>query len=283
MTDAASIFRKDIFKDKVAFVTGGGSGICMGVTKMLLQHGCDAVILGRRKANIEQAAAELSKSTGRKCIGIQADVRKLETLAAAVKQTVAELGRIDFVVAGAAGNFLAPIDGLSSNAFRTVLEIDTIGTYNTFKATIGELLKTRGSFQAISATLHYKGAPLQAHVSAAKAGVDALVRVIAVEYGPRGIRANCIAPGPIAGTEGMERLMPKEHLEEHIRRIPLQRYGRIDEIASASTFLFSPAAAYITGTTLVVDGADYHMSGALKAEMDPSTYLRKATQTSSKL
>ncbi|GAA5883154.1 hypothetical protein JCM3774_006856, partial [Rhodotorula dairenensis] len=245
--------------------------------------GANAVILGRRKANIDTAAAELTKSTGNKCLGIQADVRQLETLEAAVKQTVAEFGRIDFVVAGAAGNFLAPIDGLSSNAFRTVLEIDTIGTYNTFKATVGELLKTRGSFQAISATLHYKGMPLQAHVSAAKAGVDALVRVIAVEYGPRGIRANCIAPGPIAGTEGMDRLMPKEHLEAHIKRIPLQRYGRVDEIASASTFLFSPAAAYITGTTLVVDGADYHMSGALRAEMDPGSYLRKGTKGDSKL
>ncbi|KWU44453.1 NAD(P)-binding protein [Rhodotorula sp. JG-1b] len=265
MTTQDSVFRKDVFRGKVAFVTGGGSGICKGVTRMLLEHGASAVILGRRKANIEDAAAELSKATGQKCLGIQADVRQLETLEAAVKQTVAELGRIDFVVAGAAGNFLAPIDGLSSNAFRTVLEIDTIGTYNTFKATVGELLKTRGSFQAISATLHYKGMPLQAHVSAAKAGVDALVRVIAVEYGSRGIRANCIAPGPIAGTEGMDRLMPKEFLEEHIKQIPLQRYGRIDEIASASTFLFSPAAAYITGTTLVVDGADYHVSGHLRA------------------
>ncbi|TKA50895.1 hypothetical protein B0A53_05766 [Rhodotorula sp. CCFEE 5036] len=265
MTTQDSVFRKDIFRGKVAFVTGGGSGICKGVTRMLLEHGASAVILGRRKANIEDAAAELSKATGQKCLGIQADVRQLETLEAAVKQTVAELGRIDFVVAGAAGNFLAPIDGLSSNAFRTVLEIDTIGTYNTFKATVAELLKTHGSFQAISATLHYKGMPLQAHVSAAKAGVDALVRVIAVEYGPRGIRANCIAPGPIAGTEGMDRLMPKEYLEEHLKQIPLQRYGRIDEIASASTFLFSPAAAYITGTTLVVDGADYHTGGSLRA------------------
>merc|ERR1712080_659438 len=153
MTTQDSVFRKDIFRGKVAFVTGGGSGICKGVTRMLLEHGASAVILGRRKANIEDAAAELSKATGRKCLGIQADVRQLETLEAAVKQTVAELGRIDFVVAGAAGNFLAPIDGLSSNAFRTVLEIDTIGTYNTFKATVAELLKTHGSFQAISATL----------------------------------------------------------------------------------------------------------------------------------
>merc|ERR1712080_807655 len=240
-------------------------GRIASTTRMTTQDSVFRKDIFRRKANIEDAAAELSKATGQKCLGIQADVRQLETLEAAVKQTVAELGRIDFVVAGAAGNFLAPIDGLSSNAFRTVLEIDTIGTYNTFKATVAELLKTHGSFQAISATLHYKGMPLQAHVSAAKAGVDALVRVIAVEYGSRGIRANCIAPGPIAGTEGMDRLMPKEFLEEHIKQIPLQRYGRIDEIASASTFLFSPAAAYITGTTLVVDGADYHVSGHLRA------------------
>lgn len=193
--------------------------------------GCNAAIFGRRKANIESAAAELSKATGKKCIGISGDVRKLDTLEEAVKKTVAEFGRIDFVVAGAsrferlrkctrsvaadsqaplATSWLrspvglpfsftaaspAPADiasytGLSANAFKTVLEIDTLGTYHTFKATIDELCKTKGSLIAISATLHYTATPLQAHVSAAKAGVDALIKVIGVEYGPRGVRAN---------------------------------------------------------------------------------------------
>ncbi|GAA6005647.1 2,4-dienoyl-CoA reductase (NADPH) [Rhodotorula paludigena] len=287
-----SVFRKDLYEGKVVFVTGGGSGICYSMTQMLMEHGCSASIFGRRKANIESAAAELSRATGQKCIGVSGDVRKLESLQDAVKRTVDEFGRIDFVIAGAAGNFLAPLEGeasisdvqrflpivpstagLSANAFRTVIEIDTLGTYNTFKATIGELVKARGSLIAVSATLHYRASTLQAHVSAAKAGVDALVRVIAVEYGPRGVRANCIAPGPIAGTEGMDRLMPKELVEEHTKRIPMQRYGDKEDIAAASCFLFSPAATYITGTTLVVDGGDWHMSTSAGAGFYPDAFL----------
>ncbi|GJN91214.1 hypothetical protein Rhopal_004232-T1 [Rhodotorula paludigena] len=257
-----SVFRKDLFEGKVVFVTGGGSGICYSMTQMLMEHGCSASIFGRRKANIESAAAELSRATSKKCIGVSGDVRKLESLQDAVKRTVDEFGRIDFVIAG-----------LSANAFRTVIEIDTLGTYNTFKATIGELVKARGSLIAVSATLHYRASTLQAHVSAAKAGVDALVRVIAVEYGPRGVRANCIAPGPIAGTEGMDRLMPKELVEEHTKRIPMQRYGDKEDIAAASCFLFSPAATYITGTTLVVDGGDWHMSTSAGAGFYPDAFL----------
>uniref|UniRef100_A0A0K3CFX8 2,4-dienoyl-CoA reductase [(3E)-enoyl-CoA-producing] n=2 Tax=Rhodotorula toruloides TaxID=5286 RepID=A0A0K3CFX8_RHOTO len=279
----ASVFRPDLMKGKVAFVTGGGSGICYGITKQLMAHGANAAIFGRRKANVESAAQELSKETGSKCIGISGDVRKIETLEAAVKQTIEEFGRIDFVIAGAAGNFLAPLDGLSSNAFRTVLEIDTLGTFNTFKSTIDELVKTKGSLIAISATLHYTGMPLQAHVSAAKAGVDAFIRAVAVEYGPRGVRANCIAPGPIAGTEGMDRLMPKELVDKHTSMIPLQRYGSIDDIAWTALFLFSPAASYVTGTVSIVDGGDWHMSGAIGGAPYPDAFSGAGEAPTSKL
>ncbi|BGP32863.1 peroxisomal 2 4-dienoyl-CoA reductase sps19 [Rhodotorula toruloides] len=279
----ASVFRPDLMKGKVAFVTGGGSGICYGITKQLMAHGANAAIFGRRKAKVDSAAQELSKETGTKCIGISGDVRKIEMLEAAVKQTVEEFGRIDFVIAGAAGNFLAPLDGLSSNAFRTVLEIDTLGTFNTFKSTIDELVKTKGSLIAISATLHYTGMPLQAHVSAAKAGVDALIRAVAVEYGPRGVRANCIAPGPIAGTEGMDRLMPKELVDKHTSMIPLQRYGSIDDIAWTALFLFSPAASYVTGTVSIVDGGDWHMSGAIGGAPYPDAFSGAGEAPTSKL
>ncbi|TNY19425.1 hypothetical protein DMC30DRAFT_417907 [Rhodotorula diobovata] len=255
MSSTTSVFKPDVFAGKVAFVTGGGSGICYGVVKQLMAHGCNAAIFGRRKANIESAAAELSKATGKKCIGISGDVRKLDTLEEAVKKTVAEFGRIDFVVAGAAGNFLAPLAGLSANAFKTVLEIDTLGTYHTFKATIDELCKTKGSLIAISATLHYTATPLQAHVSAAKAGVDALIKVIGVEYGPRGVRAN-------------------ELVEQHTRQIPLQTYGAIDDIAHAAIYLFSPAARYVTATALVVDGGSWHTSQSVGgSEIYPAAFL----------
>src|SRR5579862_5894100 len=123
---------------------------------------------------------------------------------------------------------------LSSNAFKTVLEIDTLGSYNTLKATIPHLKRSKGSILFVSATLHYRGTILQAHVSAAKAAVDALSQVVTVEYGPYGVRSNVIAPGGIEGTEGLERLMPREFREMSEKVIPLGRLGRVQEIADCT-------------------------------------------------
>jgi 2,4-dienoyl-CoA reductase [(3E)-enoyl-CoA-producing], peroxisomal len=159
---------------------------------------------------------------------------------------------------GAAGNFLAPISGLSSNAFRTVIEIDTIGTYNTIKATLPHVRATKGSYIHISATLHYRGTPYQAHVSAAKAAVDALSKVLAVEEGPHGVRSNVIAPGPIGGTEGMDRLSKKREdgsSDNGESYVPLGRMGTKEDIAHAAVWLFSDAASFVTGQVIVVDGA----------------------------
>jgi len=168
---------------------------------------------------------------------------------------VERFGKLDTVVNGAAGNFLAPAAGLSPNGFRTVVDIDLNGTFNTSRAAF-EALQHSGDAMIlnISATLHYHGTPLQIHASAAKAGVDAITRNLAVEWGGFGIRVCGIAPGPIADTEGMRRLAPGEITDKMKAAIPAGRFGAIDEIAAAAVFLRSPAGAYITGHTLVVDG-----------------------------
>ncbi|KAG8906605.1 hypothetical protein FRC00_012455, partial [Tulasnella sp. 408] len=191
---STDVFRDDIFKGKVLFCTGGGSGICKSMTQAIMRHGASAAIVGRKLDRLEASAKELSSATGQRCIAAQADVRSPEQLKAAVAKTVETFGKIDFVICGAAGNFLAPISGLSENAFRTVIEIDTLGTFNTVKATLSQIRQTRGSYIHVSALLHHQGTPYQAHVSAAKAAVDALSAVIAVEEGPRGVRSNVIAP-----------------------------------------------------------------------------------------
>jgi 2,4-dienoyl-CoA reductase [(3E)-enoyl-CoA-producing], peroxisomal len=186
-----------------------------------------------------------AERTGAKCLAISADVRDVKSMEDAVNQTIQEFGRIDFVIAGAAGNFLAIIEvylypmftdgkNLSSNAFKTVLEIDTLGSYNTLKATIPHLKKSKGSILFVSATLHYRGTIMQAHVSAAKAAIDALSQVVTVEYGPFGVRSNVISPGGIAGTEGIERLMPKEVTEQATKVIPLGRLGTVEDIAECT-------------------------------------------------
>lgn len=190
--------------------------------------------------------------------------------------------------AGAAGNFLAPISGLSSNAFRSVLEIDTLGSFNTLKATIPYLIEsaarnpntgtnpsTGGRIIFVSATFHYTGFPLQSHVAAAKAGVDALSASAALEYGPRGVTVNVITPGPIAGTEGMERLgnRDEEKAGSAYRRIPLQRYGTVKEIADGTVYLFSDAGNYVTGDVLVIDGASWRSPGPMGGLQYPDFFL----------
>ncbi|GJJ15761.1 hypothetical protein Clacol_010039 [Clathrus columnatus] len=280
-----AVFREDLFKGKVLFCTGGGSGICKDMTEAVLRHGANAVIVGRKLERLNEAAKELATATGRKVLAVQADVREPKQLQDAVTKTIKEFGRIDFVICGAAGNFLAPIEGLSENAFKTVISIDLLGTYNTVKATLPYIREARGSYIHVSATLHYKGIwdknsqlgvvnqwvflgiPHQAHVSAAKAGVDALSAVIAVEEGPRGVRSNVIAPGPIADTEGVKRLVQDSIYGKHPgKALPLQRFGEKADISNATVFLFSGAANYITGQIMVVDGGEIHTGlGAIRS------------------
>lgn len=176
--------------------------------------------------------------------------------------------------AGAAGNFLAPIRGLSPNAFKTVIDIDVIGSYNTLKATLPYLIESAAKYRVngktrptkgtggriifVSATMHYTGVPLQAHVVAAKAAVDALAHAVCIEQGPLGVTSNVISPGPIAGTEGMERLSTSQDAE-NAKHIPSGRWGYVKEIADATVYLFSDAGNYVNGEILVVDGGSWHM------------------------
>ncbi|CAD6568224.1 MAG: hypothetical protein CYPHOPRED_002427 [Cyphobasidiales sp. Tagirdzhanova-0007] len=255
-----SVFKPDIFAGKVLFCTGGSTtdGICYKQTEAMMRHGCDAALFGRRTELAKSSAEKLSTATGRKCIGVSGDVRQPESLDTAVKETLTKLGRIDFVIAGAAGILVSAIDKLSVNAFKSVIDIDLLGTYNTLKATLPELKRNKGSFIAVSATLHRPASLLQAHVNAAKAGIEALLRVAAIEFGPFGVRFNTIAPGPIEGTEGVSRLMPtdKDGLNGGAKAIPMQRFGQRDDVANSTIYIFSPAASHVTGTHLTVDGGE---------------------------
>ena len=249
-------FNDAILKGRVAFVTGGGTGITGGVARALAEAGA-SVALTSRKIEHLQAAANAINANGGKAFAVVADVRQPEAVEQAVAQTVEHFGKIDIVVNGAAGNFLCAAEELSPNGFGTVLDIDTKGTFNVCRATFPQLKKQRGQILNISATLHYLGTPLQIHVSAAKAGVDALTRNLAVEWGRYGIRVNGIAPGPIEDTEGMTRLVPQPIKDRLRKQIPLGRFGRIADIEKAAVFLCSDAASFINGVVLVVDGGHW--------------------------
>ncbi|KAJ4300542.1 peroxisomal 2 4-dienoyl-CoA reductase sps19 [Collariella sp. IMI 366227] len=273
----SNVWRDGIFANRVVFVTGGAGTICSGQTRALVHLGANACIIGRSVEKTEAAAKEIAKvRSGARVIGIGGvDVRSFDSLKAAADRCAKELGAIDFVIAGAAGNFVAPIAGLSSNAFKTVMDIDTIGTYNTIKATVPYLVEsaarnpnpspdglTGGRFLAVSATFHYTGMPLQAHVSAAKAAIDSSPARSPLNTVPR---AHLQLPRARRHrrTEGMERLASSlvTSSADKGKGIPSARWGSVRDIADATVYLFSDAGNYVNGTTLVVDGAGWRRQG----------------------
>jgi 2,4-dienoyl-CoA reductase [(3E)-enoyl-CoA-producing], peroxisomal len=251
-----NIFADGVLDGHVVFVTGGGTGITGGVARAFAEAGASVALVSRKLEHLEPAA-EAINAAGGKAIAVAADVRQPAEVENAVARTVEAFGKIDIVVNGAAGNFLCAAEELSPNGFGTVVDIDLKGTFNVCRATFAQLKEHRGQILNISATLHYLGTPMQLHVSAAKAGVDALTRNLAVEWGRQGIRVNAIAPGPIADTEGMKRLVPAPMMEKLQKMVPLGRFGLIADIERAAVFICSDAASFINGVVLVVDGGHW--------------------------
>ncbi len=257
MTEAAqTTFQPDLLAGKVAFIAGGTSGINLGIAKRFTALGARVAVLGRDPAKARRAADEIDVETGTQgALPLTADVRDYAAVEAAMASAAGELGQFDILIAGQAGNFPALALGMSANAFKAVIDIDLIGTFNLFRAGHQHLNLPGASLIVITAGQAVRPTPLQAHVCAAKAGINILLKTLAIEWGPLGVRVNGISPGPIEGTEGMARLAPTPEIEAAIKKgAPLGRYGRKDEIGDAAVYLCSPAGQYITGTILDVDG-----------------------------
>ena len=248
-------FAPDLLAGQVALITGGGTGIGRGISLALARHGADIALVSRKLANMEPTA-EAIRGLGRSVLALEADVRDREAIDRAVGRALEELGRIDHLINNAAGNFLAPASELSENGWRAVVDIVLNGTFNVSQA-IYPVLRDGGGGSIVNITTRYvaTGAPFMAHSGAAKAGVLNLTRSLAVEWGGDGIRVNAVAPGLVADTEGARRLVETIDLVEDYRlQVPLGRLATADEVADAVLFLCSPAAAYITGVELAVDG-----------------------------
>ena len=236
---------------KTAYVAGASSGINLGIAKRFKAAGATVVIISRSEDKIAAAAKEV----GDGCIGIAADVRDYAAIEASLKRTHEAFGDIDIVLSGAAGNFVAPALGMSANGFKTVVDIDLIGTFNVLRASFEFLRRPGASLISITAGQAERASLYQAHVCAAKAGINMLTKCLALEWGPAGVRVNAISPGPIAETEGMARLAPTDEAEARVKsRNPMRRYGLKDEIADMAIFLSSPQAAYVNGAIIPVDG-----------------------------
>ncbi len=257
-----SYLAKDLFKGKTVFVTGGGSGINLGIAKNFAALGANIAICGRTQEKLDNAAIEL-RALGAKVCPVVADVRDYTALEAAFAKSAQELGPMNVLVAGAAGNFICPSEQLSANGFKTVIDIDLLGAFNASRAAFEQLKQTKGCILYISAGQAFMPYAYQLHVGAAKAGIDNMMRNLALEWGKYGIRCNSIAPGPIEGTEGVKRLTNPKFTEQLLNSIPLKRMGTVDDIGNAAVFLASPLASYITGTLLVTDGGQNLPGSAL--------------------
>lgn len=249
-----SIFRERILEGKTALVTGGGSGIGQRMAERFAEHGAKVMLVGRKQEKLDAAAAAIRERGGTAATHAT-DVRDYPGVQAAVESTRNQFGGIDILVCGAAGNFPAPVLGMSANGFKAVIDIDLIGTFNTCRASYEHLNKPGASVIAISASFAFQPTAMQAHVGAGKAGVDILIKTLAIEWGPSGVRCNCITPGPTDDTEGMRRLAPDEAARKRVEKgVPLRRFGTKDELADLALFLCSDAAKYITGGIYLCDG-----------------------------
>jgi peroxisomal 2,4-dienoyl-CoA reductase len=270
-TPSDAVFRADLLKGQVALITGGGTGIGFGVAELLSELGAHVVLASRKPENLASATEKI-QAAGGSVSSVQLDVRDPEKVQAAVKEIADKHGRIDILVNNAAGNFYAPSATLSPNAWRSVVEIDLFGTFYCTQA-VYPVMAAQGGGRviSISMTLHYRGWPQMAHATAAKAGVDALTRTLAVEWAPQKIRINAIAPGPIP-TEGVKKAftppadsgvadvfaVANDRMEKYARAaIPLGRWGSPRDIANMVAFLASPGGDWITGSIFVVDGGEW--------------------------
>jgi NAD(P)-dependent dehydrogenase (short-subunit alcohol dehydrogenase family) len=253
------MFQSDLLHPKRILITGGGTGLGKAMAHRFLQLGATVYICGRRKDVLEQTAAELSEVTNGQIHALACDVRNLDAVEAMI-DSVWEAGPLDVLVNNAAGNFIARTEELSPRAFEAVIGIVLLGTLHATMACGRRWIKAghKGTVLSISATYAPVGSAYVVPSAISKAGVEALTRSLAVEWGNRGIRMNAIAPGPIPTQGAFSRLLPRPELEAlALDRNPLHRFGTVEELANLAAFLISDGSGYINGEVVRMDGGEF--------------------------
>lgn len=252
---APFIFRNDILRGKRALITGGGSGIGLAIATRLAMAGADVALASRRVDLCREEAGKIAKDHGVTALGLQVNVRDPDSVKRCFLDTMRGFGtdHLDILINNAAGNFYFPSHMLSDNQWKAVLEIDLYGTFHCSREAYAYMKQRGGSIVSITMTLHHTGWTGMLPACAAKAGIDALTRTLAVEWARHKIRVNGIAPG-FVHTEGVIKALYQGRDFENTAGIPLGRAGRPDEIGDLAVYLCSPAADWITGEIVVIDG-----------------------------
>ncbi|MEM9104711.1 MAG: SDR family oxidoreductase [Pseudomonadota bacterium] len=255
------------FRNRAVVVVGGTSGINRGIAEAFAALGDRVAVASRSQEKVDDTVTALETLGAAEAIGQAFDVRQADAVGKGMSDFHDAFGDFDVLVSGAAGNFPALTADMSVNAFKTVVDIDLMGTVHVLKSAYPFLLRPGSSIINISAPqswLPYEG---QAHVCAAKAGVDQITRTLALEWAAEGIRVNSVVPGFIAGTEGVRRLSPGPDAADHIlKSIPLGRMGEPQDVANACLFLASSLSSYISGSLIVVDGGVYQRGSGMMGQ-----------------
>ena len=248
------LFREDLLTGQVALVTGGGTGIGAAIARELGRQGATVVIASRKASNIEPAAAGLTEELGRPVTGVICDIRDRESVSHAVKETIAAHGRLDILVNNGGGQFMAPAETISPRGWDAVIATNLTGTWNLTREVFDQWMGAHGGRVINITMLTQRGFPGMAHSVAARSGVEAMTRTLAVEWAGQGVLVNTVQPGIIASSGLRNYPAGLELARETQREIPLKRLGSCEEIAWMVAFLAGPAGGYITGQTLIVDG-----------------------------
>ncbi|ADI13287.1 SDR family oxidoreductase [Truepera radiovictrix] len=263
-SEPREVFSRDLLRDKVVLITGGGTGLGRAMGERFLALGASLVITGRREGVLREAAEAMAAATGGAVLPVSGDVRDPERVAATLDAAYERFGRVDALVNNAAGNFISPTERLSHRAVDAVLGIVLHGTfYYTLELGKRWIGAGRGGVVLnIATTYATSGSGYVVPSAAAKAGVVAMTKSLAAEWGKYGIRLNAIAPGPFPTEGAWSRLMPTPQIQALFeKRVPLRRVGEHLELANLAAYLLSDAAAFITGDLIAIDGGESAWNG----------------------
>ena len=254
------MFKNDLLKNKTIIITGGGTGLGKSMATRFGELGANLVLTSRRQEVLDEAARDINDKTGAEILTVSTDIRHSDQATEMVKKAVDKFGKIDCLLNNAAGNFISPTENLSENAFRTIIDIVLVGTFNCTQAA-GKAMRDSGGgvILNIVTTYAFTGSGYVVPSACAKSGVLAMTRSLAVEWAKHGIRTNAIAPGPFPTKGAWKRLVPPGlNIEKKMmERVPLKRFGEHDELANLASYLMADESAYMNGEVITMDGGEW--------------------------